>query len=350
MPTPEIRSNLLLLALAALIILVGAAPGVRAQGMGDLGSELVNVYIERTDELIGWAKELVEETDSGTARRVLEQAYNLNRRAGRTNGTGQFRSAKDLAQRARAAVWHAVKLGREAMSLQERLRVRTERFRELHRQLVDRARNGGNEEALGLLQRSERQAGRAREQHLQGDVRMAWQMLERAEELTLRAARLLAESTDPERLEAELDRVAELIDQARGQLDTGSANQARRRLNEAEEALEKAHRHLDQGEPGRALQMATLARRLARGAFGTSVAAPSPEALERQLERFDARVDRLDEALRETDNERARHLFGEANEHRRRASAAGDQGDVDAGLRQIRAAHDLLNQIKRMLR
>ncbi len=347
MATPELRK--IILPLLLLLLALGAPAAALAQGMMDEVSEQLDAYIERTDELIVWGRELVEETDSGTARKVLQQAYDLNHRARRTHSLSQYRQATDLARRARAAVWHAVKLGREAMGLQERLRVRAERFRELHQQLVDRARDSGHEEVLELLRRAERQAVRAREQHLQGDVRLAWQMFERAEELTLRAARLLAGATDPERLESELDRIAELIERTREQLDADSPERARRQLAEAEEALERAHRHLDRGEPGRALQMGTLARRLTRGAFDAAVTGPEPEALERQLEHYDARAERLGPALREADQDRLHRLFREATDHRRRAAEANGRGDIDAGLRQIRAAHDLLNQIERIL-
>lgn len=352
MKTPETRSivttaRCAVLAAALVAILPVAAA---AQDVNDQPTAFVNDYIERTDELISWGKELVEETDSGTARKVLQQAYDLNRRAERTNSLGRVRQAGDLAKRARAALWHAVKLAREAMNLQERLRVRAERFRELHGQLTERARDTGHEEALELLRRAERQALRAREQHLQGDLQLAWQMFERAEELTLHAARMLAAVGDPERLESELERIAELIERVREQLDADSPAPARRRLGEAEEALTRARRHLEQGEPGRALQMAALARRLARGAFDAAVTAPSTDALDRQLERFDARAERLGTAVQEADRERLQRLFREAGDHRRRAGQARDGGDVDAGLRQIRAGHDLLNQIERMLR
>jgi hypothetical protein len=348
MGTPEV-GRLVPAALLALLLVAALPAPAAAQGLNDQLSAVVDEYIERTDELISWGREIVDETDSGTAREVLKQAYDLNRRAERTNSMGRARQAGDLAKRARAALWHAVKLARESMNLQERLRVRAERFRELHQQLVERARDGGNEEALELLRRAERQALRAREQQLQGDARMAWQMFERAEDLTLRAARLLAEAGDPERLAGELDRIAELIERAREQLGADSPAPARRRLAEAEEALERARRHLEQGEPGRALQMAGLARRLARGALDATAAGPGAEALDRQLERFDERAERLGPAVRESARERVQRLFNEAADHRARAARDRDRGDFDAGLRQIRAGHDLLNQIERML-
>ena len=43
--------------------------------------------------------------------------------------------------------------------------MRAERFRELHRNLTERARDVGHEGALELLREAERQAHRAREQH-----------------------------------------------------------------------------------------------------------------------------------------------------------------------------------------
>ena len=338
-------------ALVATVLLAALAPaggGVLAQ-QGGPGSDLVSDYIARTDELILWARDLITGTDSGTARTVLRQAEDLNRQATRELGHGRTSQAGNLARRARSAVWHAVKLGREAMGLEDRLRLRAERFMDLHQQLSERARDAGNEEAVSLLQKAEGQAQRAREAHLQGDLRLAWQMFERAEDLTARAARLIADTGDPERLRAEIERTGELIERAREAQRGNASPQAARQLGEAEEALERARGHLAEGEPGRALQLTTLARRLAHAAFDES--APQPvAAAQRQIDRFDERVGALGDRLADQEDRRGRDLLEQAGRHRERAGSALAAGDPDTALREIRAAHDLLNQAETMLR
>jgi len=342
------RRHLGTAALALLLALAGALPAAAQMG-GGMGSDAVGDYIARTDELLQWAGELVQETDSGTARTVLRQAADMNRRAEREMGGGRMAQAANMARRSRAALWHAVKLAREAMSLQERLRLRAERFMDMHQQLSERARDTDNAEALDLLQRAQNQAQRAREAHQQGDLRLAWQMFERAEDLTNRAARLIADGTDPERLRAEIERTAQLIERAREAQHGQPAPPVARRLGEAEEALERARNHLERGEPGRALQMTTLARRLAHLAFDGS-AAPPDVAARRQIDRFDERMAALGDELGNGGEARVRHLLEQARRHRDRAERALQDGDPDPALREIRAAHDLLNQAETMMR
>ncbi|MFN2370873.1 MAG: hypothetical protein ABR506_06910 [Candidatus Krumholzibacteriia bacterium] len=325
-----------------------AVPAAAQVHGGGAGGDAVGEFIARTGELLQWGAELVGETDSGTARTVLRQAEDLNRRAEQEMGRGRTAQAGNLARRARAALWHAVKLAREAMGLQERLRLRAERFLDLHLQLNERARDAANEEAVELLRRAENQARRAREAHLQGDLRLAEQMFARAEDMTARAARLIAEGGDPERLRAEIERTAELIERARQALHARPDARAANRLGEAEEALDRAREHLAQGEPGRALQMVTLARRLADTAVGDAPA--PPEAARRQIERFDQRLAALQDRLGDGAGERVRSLLEQARRHRDRAERAVSGGEAEPALREIRAAHDLLNQAETMLR
>ncbi len=348
MNTNACRSGRRQAAVLALVLLASLGLGA-AQASAQQAGDAVAEYIERTDELVQWAGELVRETDSGTARTVLRQAEELNRRAEAEMGHGRTAQAMNLARRARAALWHAVKLAREAMGLEERLRLRAERYLDLHQELSERARDAGNEEAMELLRRAEHQARRAREAHLQGDMRLAWQMFERAEELTVRAARLVADGADPERLQAEIERAAALIERAREAQQGEPAPAVARQLAEAEEALERARAYLSQGENGRALHMATLARRLAHAAFDSSAPAPAAAA-ERQIERFDQRVTVVGERIMDADNTRARDLLEQARGHRDRAGRTLAAGDAEAALRSIRTAHDILNQAEAMLR
>ncbi len=95
--------------------------------------------------------------------------------------------------------------------------------------------------------------------------------------------------------------------------------------------------------------MATLARRLAHLAFDGS-AAPPHVAAQRQIDRFDERLAALGDRLQDGGEARVRHLLDQARRHRDRAERALQDGDPDPALREIRAAHDLLNQAETMLR
>ena len=182
-------------------------------------------------------------------------------------------------------------------------------------------------------------------------MRLADRMFESAEDLMAMAARLLVETGDPDMLDRELERVENLLDQARLRLGPDMSDQSRRDLSQAEESLVRARKHQGSGHPGRALQMVGLARRLVERSLETAGGSGNAaESADRQIARFDERYDRIRSRLEDTDSEQARRLMDQARDHRDRAQAASDQGDADAALRQIRAGHDLLEQTERMLR
>ena len=290
------------------------------------------------------------ETQSVPARRILEQAHDMHRKSRNLLDRGHAMEALGVSRRTREAVWHAVRVARESMGYQERIRIRAERFRDQHSQLRERAQEAGNRQALEFLRRAERNATQAREQYHQGDFKLSWKLLEHADDLMRRAARLLADGTTPERLEMEMERTRGLIERTRDRLGPEPDPQALRLLAEAEEALVRARRGMDQGNPGRALQMTGLARQLALRAGNLGGTEPDEEAVRRQLERFDGRADRLADAVREAGSAQARDMYERAMRHRTRATEALAAGEREMAMRQIRTAHDLLGQAEDLIR
>jgi hypothetical protein len=312
-----------------------------AQQSGDA----VRQYVERTEELLQWARGLVQETESEPARRVLQQAVELHRRSLGLMERGMMAESLGVARRARDAMWHAVRLAREASGLDERIRMRAERFQEEHRNLVERATDAHSRPALDFLERARSQAERAREIHQQGDLKLAWNLLETAGDLMHRAARLLGEGGGPERLASELERTRDLLDRQKDRLGAEATPAQHRLLAEAEEALQRAEAARDDADPGRAHQLAGLAANLARRAVGSAPAAgPDDEAVRRQMERLEARIDRVAARIGEANSDAARKVFERARQQRDRAAEALHNGDRDLALRLIRAAHDLLDQ------
>lgn len=330
------------------LALVGIIPSMAVAQMGS--GEQVQAYIERTAELLVWARGLVADTQSVPARRVLGQAADLHLRSKRIMDAGHMLEALGVSRRSRAAMWHSVRLAREAMGLEERIRIRVERFRDQHGQLMERATEAGNKQAIEFLRRAERSAIRAREQFHQGDFKLSWKMLEQAGDLMRRSSRLLADGTSPERLEHEMERTRMLIERTRDSLGDDPDPQALKLLAESEEALVRARQGMDKGHPGRTLQMTGLARRLALRAASLAGDQPDEEVVRRQLERFDERFGRVSDLVRDSGSKQVRDMCERALRHRDRAVEAAAEGDREMSLRQIRAAHDLLGQVEDLMR
>lgn len=337
----------------ALVIFLGVlgpgllAPNALAQ---DAPLDRLQAYIERNEELLNWARDLVLETESGPARRVLHQAGDLHQRSISRMTEGRLQLSFGLASRAREAVWSAVGQAREAMGLEERLRIKVEQFRDRYGRLVDRARELQNETALGILNRAEHQAIRAGELYQQGDLRLAMKLFDNAERLVKRAERMLANGTGPEQIDRVIERVANLIDHTRERLGDSADPAALKLLSEAGEALDRSRESRNNGQPDRALRMAGQAGKLARRAARLSGLGPDEEGLRRQLDHFDQRHQRIGDRVHDAHSETARRLFERALELGQQAHSSADDQQVEQALRQIRAAHDLLNQTEDLLR
>lgn len=335
-----------LLAVLVLSLVTGYATGAaQAQDTAALEN-----YLERTGELLLWARDLVQETENRPARQVLTQAGELHRRSLELAAGERPVRAYEVGRRARTAVWHAVKLAREAMNYEERVRIRQERFRDQHQTLAERAREMRSEAALKLVRQAENHAQRARERTLQGETEMAFEMLEQAEQLLQRVRRLLEEGASPDRLRQDLDRTRILIDRTREGLGESPRPEALDLLNEAEAALDRAREHLAQGHPVRAGRQAAAARQLAKQAAEGAGSGARVEAVERQIASWDERSAQLEPKIQEDGSRQATEAYRQALDHRRRAGESLAAGKNGQALRQIRAAHDHLDRARKLLR
>lgn len=323
-----------------------AAGPVAAQG----GEEL-RAYLDRTDELLEWAADQVGQSGSDRARQVLTQAQQLQARGRELLARQRPLEAFSVGRRARDAMWHAVRLARESAGLEERVRLRAERFADQHAQLVERAREDGAPRAVELLEKAGDQARRADERAAQGDLQLAWRLLEQAEDLLRLAARQLAEGGGAQRLDRELDRARQLVDETADRLGGAAVPPgALALLAEARESLDRAQAAASGGDPGLALQSAALARRLAQRALALAGTRAEASTVESLLARFDERAGELAGRIRDSGSAAAARAFERAREQREGAAQSLGEGKAERALRQARAAHDLLEQAARELR
>jgi hypothetical protein len=320
-----------------------------AQG-GPISFDRVEEYIQRTEEILMRAAEAVRESESARARPVLAQARELHDRSVSLLMNGRPLIAYETSQRARQAAQHAVQLARDDLGFEERVRIRLERLRELYDQLFERAQEERNERALRFIQEAERQFLRAREQYTQRNFEIAFHLLESAESLLHKAARLLFEGAGVDRLRNDLDRTADLIRRTRERLGEADDRAAQEILDRAERVLEQARDALSRGEPLAALHLARQARRLVGQAAGRTGAGPSREAVQEQIERWDRRHGEIAPAVRESGHDPALRMLERARSYRQRAGATLAAGDGEEALRQIKLAHDLLAQASELAR
>ncbi len=304
-------------------------------------------YIARTGEIIDRARDVVRESDSQRARRVLQEAERLHQRSQQMSSQGRDVMAYGMSRRARQGAQQAARFGREAGGHEERARLRLERYREVRDQLADRAREAGDERALRFLRDADEQAQRASDHFRQGNHAMAIELVEAAETMLGRTARLLFEGGGAARLEREHDRVRELIERTAEQL--AAADPAARAtgtdlLRSAREVLARAREADDRGRPLQALQSLRLARQLVGQAAAAVGGGLTAEAVSEQLARWDDRAEMVADRVRESGSRDRAAILTRAREHRRRAGALADGGEFELALRQLRAAFDLLDE------
>ncbi len=338
---------------AAILGLVVLAGVMLPQPTLAQNGEALQQYIEQTGEIIRAAADVVRETDNERARRIMQEAVQLHERSIEIAMEGHLNQAFKLSQRARAAAEHAVRLAREGQGQQGRASQRLERYREFRDQILDRAREADDRRALRFIRESEDQAIRARDQYRQGNYTMAINLIEPAEALLARAARLLFEGGGAERLAREIERTRALIETTADRLAAqagGGGESARDLLESAREALRRGEEFAHGGQPLRCLHSLRLARRLAGQAGEAVRESISPEAVAQQLERWDERYEVVAERVIASGSAPARSVLERSRHHRDRAEQHLVGNDLEPALRQLRAAFDLLNEASDLAR
>lgn len=307
-------------------------------------------YIDRTSELLEQAESTVSESDSERARRLLKEAFTLHNRSQTLLDRNQATSAVKMSHQARVAAGEAAKWAREALGYERRALMRLERFRDAHDQIRDRALEQGNERAHRFLREAEKQGLRAWEQYNQSNFAMALSLLEPADALLNRAARLLFEAGSQERLVRELDRTAALIERTEERLDNRSDQTSRELLASARSALSRAREHLNDNQPALAMHQSRLARKFVEQAAGLASDGLSVETVQAQIERWDQRNPAIADAVQASGSDHARSVYEQALRHRSQAAELLGKEELEAALRHIKVALDLLNEAGELTR
>ncbi|HPF36546.1 MAG TPA: hypothetical protein P5571_13605 [Candidatus Krumholzibacteria bacterium] len=332
------------LILAALVLLIGLAAPVRAQNQGQ--QEQTLEFLEGTDAYLEQVASLVQVSDSEQARVLLESARDKQGQAHQLYEGRRYAFALRLSRTARQIGAQADRMARGSQGFQERARQSLDRLHDLHEQVSERAADTGNAPAMALVRQAEGLYLRAREQYEQTHYEQSFRLLDQAEHSLRQAARLILESGDLDRLLEEQARVGELIATARDRLDGASDPALARALDAAAHTLDDARLALETDQPLRAMRLTQRARNETLRVLRQAGAGVDAAAVQREIDRFDARQDELSGA----DDAEAVRLLARARALRDQAVQALQQGDDELALRTIRSALNVQRQAGERLR
>ncbi len=230
------------------IVFALTAPAARAQGVDD--AMKAREAIERTDEVIGSAKSVIEESRSQKARLSLDMAIGLQTKAKSSYDTRGYRMAMKLTAGAREEAWHALALARADRQFEQNNNRVAEETRDRLSRLRDRMIEGGvrDEQAMKLMEQARNLLDKSRLNAQQLRFQLALKLAGNARDLALRAEERVRNTrvlkAAAERRLALLER---LIERAREGADAPGQEPARDQIAIAEGQLEKARELLAAG-------------------------------------------------------------------------------------------------------
>lgn len=331
------------------VVLLSFVSFVSAQtGMRD--QDRIRAELERTDQIIDHARELISQSNYAGARIILEAAVKIQSEAWKVfrdaTRPSDLAVAKRLTLQAREQAQRAVSSGHAAEDNASSLQNKLERTTEMLSQARSMAGGHGNSRHQSVLDAAADLLDRAWEMYRNGQYRAALKLVNQAEET---ARKVVSATQQQQQRLGQLDRQAEMI---RGGLDRVEATLAGCQSEVAQKLMEQAreaHRLAIQlrGEDrfSAAIQSLKNARKLAEQAAREC---RGGQSLSQRYDRLTAEADRLTDQVLPSD-EQARKLFDLIREQLDLAKDYLDSGDTKSATAAMRAAELTLGQLRRHL-
>jgi HEPN domain-containing protein len=287
--------------IAALLTAVFLQPGNSfAQGTGQIDPERAREAIERTDEVIANAAEIVRDTRSQKARTALNYSMQLQNKAKTNAGLANDGAAYKLTMQSRNEAFHAINLARTAARQEEMTKRLSEQTLEKLVRLRARIAESGvrDERTIRLMTESQSMLEKARinYQEMRGELALklsesAFRLARQAEDRFRRSLNLMemcqrrltllerlseraythAERSGDERAGKQLRRAEEQLTRARNAYNAGRYESCRMNIENAERILRTMMRNSDRtrsGDPESMMAEARMLQQRAREMIG----------------------------------------------------------------------------------
>jgi len=314
-----------------------------AQG-GDMGSRLEQ-ELQRTEEIIQRAMELVRDAGNAQAGLLVKKAIELQAEAHNSFRNGRWAICANQTKLAR-------ELAQRAMGLLQRPEERLERVElELERtdEMIQAAREKGSpdwpETALALMAGVQRQQEKAWEFYRATQLRPALRLTLQVREM-LRKLDHQMSGTDPRDMRARIEQVSDLVGRAFREAEESGQTHRIQLSERAREILMRARERLADGRLRAAHQHLEQAERLANQALRLENRERGPEEFEADMGRYEARLEQLQLRLVDYPSREATRLVEESMEHHRlaREQATAEDGTLERAMAELRIAMRLLER------
>ena len=334
------------LAVLVLLILPLGLPAAMAQGPGDVNLQR---ELERTDEILRKASELVGAANNAQAAELLASALEIQEQAhvAFRNGFNDVARIRTMTARGLANRILALLLDPEERA--DRVEQELQHTDDMLAKARDFLGPQSPDMSRTLLEGALKHQSQAWELFRAGNHRPALRMTYQAREM-LNKLRLQTEEFDPARLEEEFRRAEELVARAMEAAQSGTSRVVQL-ADQASELLRRAHEFVSDGRYLAARNHLSQAQRLAHRALRLASGEGGEDNFERLSEQYQAGFERLSERLGQSPNEGAAQLAQESQEHFRLANElyqAGSESEERA-FAELNLALRLLNKAKDLL-
>jgi hypothetical protein len=226
---------------AAFMVAAMLLPGISfAQGVGQVDPDRARAAIERTDEVIASAREIVQDTRSQKARTALEYSIKLQNQAKSSAGISNNAMAYNLTMQSRNEAWHAINLARTDARQEELTKRLVEHTTEKLIMLRARIAETGmrDERVMRLMNESRSLLEKSKLNHIQLRGELALKLAENSARLANQAENRFRRSLNlMEMCQRRLILLERLAERAYAQVEGSGDEMAALQLQRAEEQL-----------------------------------------------------------------------------------------------------------------
>ncbi len=337
--------------LSVVVLLLTLTTLAFGQGSGDNNYGMLRAELERTDQLIEYARDAVRVASSVRAELYLENAIQTQEEAWEEFQTGTlpgFQAAGPLTRQARELAKSSLIAARYTQQKQDAVLRKLERADELIQQVKEQLRLSTADQAVAaLFESAEDNLKNAWEFYRNGEYRPALKLASQVEN----AIRRILSVTNREAQGATgVDRYAEsvkdFVESARHQIAECNSETAIKLMEEAQVSLDLARSLMSEDKPQPAMEalktakkLATRARLECSGFDGT---------LSERYERIKNEADQIAEMIPPGDSN-AQQLMDQVYEQLDLAEGYIAEGQTQQAAASLRAAQLTLNQLVEML-
>jgi HEPN domain-containing protein len=320
---------------------IGAAPAPAIAQPRD--GALVRMELERTDDLLQRAAEVVQRSGNPRAHGDLQLAHSVQATAWEHFHAMRFLLAHERTMQARELGGRAVRAAQQQGNAEQH----AQRLLEDAQEKLERARecigDPPSEQALRVLQVATTRLEQAREAFHETKYLVAIDMGRQVH----RMLDELCGRRPGHHVLGLLDNVRNLLERERQNLES-CGPRALAILDRAAEQLARAEEHARAGNHEAATRMAEQAKGLVLQALRDCEGSPDTAEVDRILEEAAAALDRIAGPVRESGNADAVALLDKAHEHLQRARELRERGKLRQVLAEVRVARNLGRRAARL--